>query len=180
MPEPEETVPFLDRVICLRPLRAEDRASLEELARRTEPHDLQMRFLGGFRSLPPALLDELMRIEPERRITLIASGCTREARREILAVARAHAAAGGTAEIALLVRSDLKGKGLGSVMLDRLIARCRRRGLKFLIGDMLQQNARMLRLAQKFRFRVEPADHGVTRLILELDPRCRVSGSTSS
>jgi acetyltransferase len=170
MPEPVEVVRFLNRAICLRPLRAEDRGWLEDLTRRTEQHDLQMRFLSGFRRIPPALLDELMRIDPEQRITLVASDCANESRPEILGVARAHTAAAGSAEIALLVRSDLKGNGLGSMLLDRLIARCRRRGLRVLVGDVLQQNARMLRLAEKFGFRSEPAQHGITRVVLDLKP----------
>jgi L-amino acid N-acyltransferase YncA len=55
------------------------------------------------------------------------------------------------------------------VLLDRLIAHCRRRGLKVLVGDVLQQNARMLRLAEKFGFRRDRAEHGVTRIVLDLD-----------
>jgi acetyltransferase len=169
VPDNEELVTFLDQSIRLRPLRAGDRASLEDLCRRTESHDLQMRFFSGFRSLPPSLLDELMRIDPDGRITRVAIGATSSGQPEILAVARAHASAHGTAELALLVRSDLKGKGLGSLLLDRLIARCRSRGLRGLTAVVLQENTRMLRLAERFGFRREPAELGMTHLVLELD-----------
>ena len=128
-----------------------------------------MRFFGGFRSLPPSLFDELMRIDPDRRITLIAIGGASSGQPEILAVGRAHASADGTAELALLVRSDLKGKGLGSLLLDRLIARCRNRGLRMLTAVVLQGNTLMLRLAERCGFRREPAELGVTHLVLELD-----------
>ena len=168
MPGTEEAVSFREQPICLRPLRAEDRALLEELARRTEADDLRMRFFSAFPSLPPRLLDELMRIDPQRRITLVA--CTASGgQAEILAVARAHASAEGSAELALLVRSDLKGMGLGSLLLERLIARCRSRGLKVLVAEVLQENTRMLRLADRYGFRREPAELGTTHLVLDLD-----------
>jgi len=169
VPDNEEVVIFLDQPIRLRPLRAEDRALLEDLAHRTDSHDLQMRFFRGFRTLPPALLDKLIRIDPDRRITLVASRAANGGQPEILAVARAYASAEASAELALLVRSDLKGKGLGSLMLDRLIARCRSRGLRVLVADVLQANTRMLRLADKYGFRREPAEVGITRLVLKLD-----------
>jgi len=90
-------------------------------------------------------------------------------RQEILAVARAHALTDGRAEFALLVRSDLKGLGIGSVLLDRLIARSRSRGISLLVADVLQENTRMLRLADKYGFHQEAAQLGTTRLVLDLD-----------
>jgi acetyltransferase len=168
VPDNEELVTFLAQWIRLRPLQAADRALLEDLCRRTEAHDLQMRFFSGLRSLPPSLLDELMRTDPDRRITLVAIGAAGGGQPEMLAVARAHASADGTAELALLVRSDLKGKGLGSLLLDRLIARCRSRGLRGLTAVVLPENTRMLRLAGRFGFRREPAELGMTDLVLEL------------
>jgi acetyltransferase len=111
----------------------------------------------------------LMRIDPDRRITRVAIGDGASGQSEILAVARAHASGDGTAELALLVRSDLKGVGLGSLLLDRLIARCRSRGLRKLTAIVLQENTRMLRLAERYRFRREPAELGMTHLVLQLD-----------
>jgi acetyltransferase len=168
VPENEEIVTFLGQALRLRSLRAEDRALLEDLARRTEPDDLRMRFFSGLRSLPPALLDELMRIDPERRIALVAGGAAENGSPEIVAIARASASAGKSAELALLVRSDLKGKGLGSLLLGRLIARCRSHGLRTLIADVLQENTRMLRLAARYGFRGLGGEHGVVRLVLDL------------
>jgi acetyltransferase len=110
-----------------------------------------------------------MRIDPDRRITLVAIGAAGSGQPEMLAVAQAHESANGTAEVALLVRSNLKGMGLGSLLLERLIARCHSRGLRGLTAVVLQENTRMLRLAERYGFRREPAELGMTHLVLELD-----------
>ena len=59
-----------------------------------------------------------------------------------------------TAEFAIIVRSDLKGKGLGSVLLQKLIGYCRKRGTSQIIGHVLPDNTRMLALAKKFGFQL--------------------------
>ena len=157
------------RRVCLRRLQAEDRLLLHEFLARIDPHDLQMRFFAGFRSVPPALLDFLMRADSEGRMPLVAIDDHSRGHPQILAVAHAHAHPGGeAAEIALLVRSDLKGIGFGSLLLDRLITQCRNRGVARLEADVLRQNARMLRLARKYGFRRQAAEGGTVRLALEL------------
>lgn len=171
MAKDAETISFRGRQVCLRPLEAQDRPLLEDLAGRTELGDLRMRFFSGFQKLPPEVLDQLMLIDPQRRITLVASSTASNGKQEILAVARAHLVTEGSAELALLVRSDLKGMGLGSLMLHRLIALCRSRGISLLVAEVLQENTRMLRLADRHGFRQESAQPGTTRLVLDLDLR---------
>ena len=168
LPDSAEILAFHGRAICVRQLYPEDRSLLEELVARTALHDLQMRFFGGFRKLPPDLLDHLMRIDPEQRIALVASSYRSSGTPEILAVGRAHAVAHGSAELALLVRSDLKGLGLGSLLLERLIRCCRKRGVSRLEADVLRENAPMLRLADRYGFRREAAQQEITHLVLEL------------
>jgi acetyltransferase len=82
----------------------------------------------------------------------------------------ARTSADATAELALLVRSNLKGLGLGSALLARLIGHCRNRGTSLLVAEVLQQNARMLKLAKRFGFRRQDAQFGTVRLVLELRP----------
>lgn len=166
-----DPISFRGETLCLRPLAAGDRPLIEDLVARMELDDLRMRFFGGSGTIAPDVLNQLLRIDPQRRIALVASRRASDGTEEILAVARAHELIPGSAELALLVRSDLKGMGLGSVLLERLIARCRRRGYSVLVAEVLQQNARMLRLAGKygFRRRTETAQFDTTQLVLELD-----------
>ena len=157
--------------LCLRRLQAEDRLLLQDFLAQIDSYDLQMRFFAGFRRVPPTLLDFLMRIDREHRTVLVAIDDRSRGQAHILAVAHAHAyPRGEAAEIALLVRSDLKGIGFGSLLLDRLITQCRERGVARLEADVLGQNARMLGLARKYGFRKEAAEGGTVRLALELTP----------
>jgi GNAT superfamily N-acetyltransferase len=168
--ESAEMIDFRGRPVCLRRLRAEDRQLMEEFLAGIDSEDLRMRFFGGFRSVSPSLLDHLLRIDDLERLALVVIGTDACGRGEVLAVGRTHTCAHATAELALLVRSNLKGLGLGATLLARLIAHCRSRGISRLVAEVLQQNARMLRLAERFGFRRQDAQFGTVRLALELRP----------
>jgi acetyltransferase len=156
--------------VYLRRLRAEDRPLIDEFLAGIDSEDLRMRFFGSFRAVSSSLLDHLLRVDDLERLALVVIGTDGCGRREVLAVGRAHTSADATAELALLVRSNLKGLGLGSALLARLIAHCRNRGISLLVAEVLQQNARMLRLAKRFGFRRKDAQFGTVRLVLELHP----------
>jgi acetyltransferase len=88
---------------------------------------------------------------------------------ETLGVARAHADPDNArAEFAILVRSDLKGRGIGTALLSKLVRYCRERETGELFGDVLLDNARMLGLAQELGFRRESAHDGCIRIVLDL------------
>jgi acetyltransferase len=161
---------FRGRPLSVRELQADDRDRLEAMLTRVTGPDLQMRFFAALSRVPPALLDRLLRTDPTTGITAAAvleSSCS-SGGCEILAVARADRTAERSAEAALLVRSDLKGLGLGTLLLGRLIARCRERGITRLIAEVLRPNGRMLRLARKFGFRCEKTDFYAYHLVLDL------------
>jgi RimJ/RimL family protein N-acetyltransferase len=168
--ESAEMIDFRGRPVFLRPLRAEDRPLIEEFLAGIDSEDLRMRFFSGFHAVSPSLLDHLLRVDDLERLALVVIGTDGCGRREVLAVGRTHTCADATAELALLVRSNLKGQGLGSALLARLIAHCRNRGISRLVAEVLQQNARMLRLAERFGFRRQDAQFGTVRLALELLP----------
>jgi acetyltransferase len=77
--------------------------------------------------------------------------------------------AGDTAEAALLVRSDIKSQGLGSLLLGTLIARCRKRGISRLIAEVMGCNTRMLCLAKKYGFRYDSVQDSICHIVLDLD-----------
>jgi acetyltransferase len=56
------------------------------------------------------------------------------------------------AEFGIIIRSDLKGQGLGQLMMDKLIRYLRAHGTQRLVGTVLQENRPMRALAQRLGF----------------------------
>jgi acetyltransferase len=73
-------------------------------------------------------------------------------------------------EYAVLVRSDLKGHGLGWRLMQHLIAYARVEKLSELYGSVLAENTTMLKMARELGFRIErePGDTTVRRVVLEI------------
>ena len=75
------------------------------------------------------------------------------------------------AEFSVLVRSDLKGLGLGGRLLAKMIAYTTDHGLKRLTGITMPNNRGMIALAKKRGFQVEILlEDGIVNLTLALSP----------
>lgn len=74
----------------------------------------------------------------------------------ILAVARALSDPNNNnTEFAVLVRSDLKGLGLGKILMDKIIRYCRGQGIKVMTGMTMPSNQGMVGLARHFGFNID-------------------------
>ncbi|MCB1719864.1 MAG: GNAT family N-acetyltransferase, partial [Candidatus Competibacteraceae bacterium] len=73
------------------------------------------------------------------------------------------------AEYAIVVRSDMKGQRLGWKLLDKMIHYCRARGTRYIVGQILLENRRMLGMVQKMGFtRQDITADGVAEVSLKL------------
>jgi acetyltransferase len=81
-------------------------------------------------------------------------------------------------EYAILLRSDLKGRGLGWRLMQHLIAYARSEGLAEVQGSVLAENTTMLRMCRELGFTVEaePADPSTRSVALSLGSRCQAPG----
>ena len=59
------------------------------------------------------------------------------------------------AEFGIVVRSDLKGGGLGDLLMHKLIDYLRARGTQRLVATVLSENGRMLELARDLGFEID-------------------------
>ena len=73
-----------------------------------------------------------------------------------------------TAEFAILVRSRLKGHGLGWQLMQRVIDYAKEKGLRRVYGDVLAENASMLQMAAELGFRADDMGSGFRRVVLDL------------
>ena len=70
-----------------------------------------------------------------------------------------------------MVRSDLKGSGLGKRLLVKMIDYCRSRGTKTIAGQVLKDNVRMLGFVEHLGFRpVRTVDGDIVEVELPLAP----------
>jgi acetyltransferase len=60
------------------------------------------------------------------------------------------------AEYAVAVRSDWKGRGVGYLLMRRLIDIARQRGIGELVGEVLRENEPMLQMCRELDFAIAP------------------------
>ena len=128
-----------------------------------------MRFLGAIKEFPHAAAARLSQIDYDREMALIALDTREGSRGELLGVARIVATPDNEkAEFAVMVRSDMKGRGLGFQLMKDIIECARRRGVGVLYGDVLSENRTMLTMAAELGFAREVSKDGLVRISLKL------------
>jgi len=170
--ELEESAEFQGAALLLRPIRPEDTPRHRQFLAQVTPRDLYTRFFSGVRELPEADLAHLTQIDYDRDMAFIAVGRGATGAEEILGVARACADPDNNrAEFAVLVRSDLKGRGLGTLLMRKLIRYCQQHGTRELWGAVMADNAAMLHLSRSLGFRVRGREQNVETVALDLQPQ---------
>jgi len=137
-------------VVYSRPVRPEDEALYDDFFTKVEPEDIRLRFFTPKPDLSHRFLARLTQIDYSRAMAFVAldpeSG-------ELLGVVRIHADADHeTAEYAVMVRSDLKGRGLGWALMQLIIEFARKDGLKEIHGEVLRSNVNMLAMCKDLGF----------------------------
>lgn len=148
-------VPDLGRCL-LRPVRPEDAGAMVELFEKLSPEDIRLRFFTPWRELPPKQLARFSQIDYDREMAFALVSANEQG---FLGIVRLAADPDNIrAEFAVLVRSDLKGRGLGRLLMDHLISFARKRGIQTLFGEVLQENTAMLSLCRDLGFRMESVE----------------------
>jgi acetyltransferase len=168
--ELEEWVSWQGRRVLLRPIKPEDGTQHVEFFNALDPEDVRYRVFMRVRELQRPQLARLTQIDYDREMAFIATSEREPGRFETLGVARAIADPDNvSAEFAIIVRSDQR-KGLGPILLRKLIAYCRGRGTKELVGEALADNQRVLRLVRHFGGEITPSEPGTVRFRFDLAP----------
>jgi acetyltransferase len=167
--ELEEWILWQGRKVLLRPIRPEDGAQHVEFFNALEPDDVRYRVFMRMRELRRSELARLTQIDYDREMAFIAAGECEPGRFETLGVVRGIADPDNvSAEFAIIVRSDLKGQGLGPILLKKLIDYCRSRGTKELVGEALADNQRVIGLVRRFGAAVTHSEPGTVVIRFDL------------
>ena len=168
--ELEQEIAWQGGPLVLRPIRPEDGPQHVEFFARLHPDDVRLRFFSAMRELQPAQLARLTQIDYDRAMAFIATRIGVDGRPETLGVVRAVADPDNQhAEFAILVRSDLKGKGLGAILFAKLIDYFRSRGTAAIVGEALSENGGVQQLVRRFGGSVtQSQEPGMANLLVKL------------
>jgi len=154
--------------VCIRPIRPEDEKLYREFFAHVTAEDQRLRFFTVTPQLSHHFLARLTQIDYAREMAFVAiakdSGALQGVVRMVADPDYVRA------EYAILVRSDLKGRGLGWRLMQHLVTYASSEKLQQLHGTVLAANATMLRMCRELGFAIqrEPGDDSVRRVILQL------------
>ncbi|MBK4716612.1 MULTISPECIES: bifunctional acetate--CoA ligase family protein/GNAT family N-acetyltransferase [Tenebrionibacter/Tenebrionicola group] len=166
----EEQVLMKNGERCVfRPILPEDEPQLRRFIGRVTKEDLYYRYFNEINEFTHEDLANMTQIDYDREMAFVAVR-REEDNNEIIGVSRAISDPDNIdAEFAVLVRSDLKGLGLGRQLMEKLIAYTRQHGIQQLNGITMPHNQGMIALAKKLGFLVDiELEDGIVSLTLPL------------
>ncbi len=156
----EDKLTWNGQTICLRPIRPEDEALHMAFLQQLDPEDVHMRVFYSKRTMERSELARLVQIDYAREMAFVAIGQDANGQAQTLGVVRAAIDPDNQdAEFGIIIRSELKGKGLGLLLMQKLIRYLQSQGTVRLVATVLKQNARMLSMAKKLGFEIDTTAH---------------------
>jgi acyl-CoA hydrolase/RimJ/RimL family protein N-acetyltransferase len=130
--------------LVFRPVRASDEEALHDLFYSLSDESARNRFLGTKSSFPRADMRALADVDYERRFTLVVVDASAKSDDLIAVASYGLDPATGLAEVDFVVRDDWQGRGVGTVLMQRMIAIGKQRGLRGFTASVLSTNSKML------------------------------------
>ena len=140
--------------ILVRPVRPEDEPLYGPFFAAVTQQDLRLRFFAPVKEFGHSFIARFTQIDYARAMAFIA---IEESSGKMLGVVRLHADANyDSGEYAILVRSDLKGRGLGCLLMQMIIEYARAEGIKSIEAQVLSENSAMLAMCRELGFAITP------------------------
>jgi acetyltransferase len=168
------------RKLRLRPILPEDEPALQRAFARLSPETIRMRFFSHLKSLSHALAAQLTQIDYDREMAFVLSEPGAAGPSDIYGVVRLSSDPNGErGEFAILVIDAMTRRGLGRLLMKRIVDYAASRGIREIHGDVLAENDVMLDLCRHLGFRIAPAPDGagvlrVSRTVTDAGPTAPV------
>jgi acetyltransferase len=156
----EETVRIAGTPLLVRPIRPEDGERLKAFYAKASPADMRLRFFMSRREVPHSELARYSQIDYDREMTFIALAPADEQGGQAMAgeIRAVCDPDNESAEFAIQVASAWQCKGLGHLLMEKMIGYLRARGTGEIVGQTLARNSAMQALARHAGFEAgEPA-----------------------
>lgn len=141
------------RRVFVRPIRPEDEPLIHEFLQHVTSRDLRLRFFAAMKEFTHEFIARLTQLDYARAMAFVAFD---EATNEMMGAVRIHSdSIYESGEYAILLRSDIKGRGLGWALMQLIIEYARSEGLKAVWGDVLAENTIMLDMCRSLGFEVK-------------------------
>lgn len=155
--------------VLIRPLRPDDKEDILTGFQRLSPHSRYMRYSSAGAKLTPDDLDTLTCQDEQKCLALGAADLSKPGHYG-MGVARYMRCEDEpeSAEIAMVIVDEYQNRGLGSLMLDLLIAIARKSGFRNLCGYVLSENRAMIRMLRRVNAQLTHLDGGMLRIDIPL------------
>ena len=171
--------------VALRQIRPDDAAALQGFVRALSPASRYMRFHGALNQLSDAMLRVLTLVDQRAHVAFVLT-VTEQGTERIVGEARyAVSSDGETAELGIALADAFRGLGLAERLLAALIDAARAAGLRWLVGEVLAGNVRMLAFMRRCGFAattrggLEPGLVRVERSVARPMPVAQAAGSST-
>ncbi|CAM5467464.1 acetyltransferase [Aquamicrobium terrae] len=147
----------------IRPIKPADMGLYPDFLTKVAPDDIRLRFLAPRKKFPDEMLKRLTQLDYDRDMAFVVL----EAGGALAGVARLSCDPDRSrGEYALLVRTDLQGRGLGWALLQQIIDYAKAEGIGRIEGMVLSENEAMLRMCGEFGFAItHPPDQPSLALV---------------
>jgi acetyltransferase len=157
--------------MLMRPIRPEDAEAHGAFFRRLSPEDVRFRFFTAMRELSAEQMARLTQVDYDREMAFVVVD---EAIGDTVGVARLVREGDGadTGEFAVIVRADMKGRGIASRLMQALMDWARGTGVHTVVGQVLADNAPMLAFTRHLGFELHrlPYEQDIIEARKELAP----------
>lgn len=156
------------RVVQIRPMRPEDESLFPAFFEQVTDDDLRLRFFSAVRSISHAFFAKLTQLDYARSMAFIA--ICRDSGEMMGSVRLMGDANHEKGEYAVMVRSDLKGQGLGWKLMKLILQYAEKDGFMEVEGEVLRSNKTMRQMCEALGFetRMDPDDQDLVHMVFKV------------
>jgi acetyltransferase len=141
------------RRFVVRPVVPEDEPAFHDLFGRMTPEEVRLRFFAPKRELGHQMAARMTQLDYDRDMAFVVATPEQPGAARIVGVVHLSGDADGDrGEFAVMIETGMTGLGLGPLLMRRMLDHARAIGLREVVGEVLRENAPMLKLCKVFRF----------------------------